>query len=561
MKKILLYSVALLTSVSMFSACVGDLDTVPMAETTITADKAFAESDSYDQYVNYAYSYFSLVSQGDPGTSDIAVSDAGQSEFTRQYMFLNELSADGLKCIWGDDYVDGLQYGRWTTTNAAIMAVYLRGLKGVAICNQFLHETVSSDGAVTGRGHEDRLDDVRAYRSEMRLLRAVYYAILLDLYGNPPLVLPENIGSTNFPTQLGRAGLFAWIENELKELIADEYLPATRVTYPRLSKGAAWAVLARLYLNAEVYTGTARWSDAQTAAEKVIAEGGYQLNSNYANLFRQDNSTNGAQNEFIVAATYDAQKTQSWGGTTHLVYASVNSDLRLIVSSLFGHSSDIYKNQWNGYHVSDDFVMTNFELQGVEWGQNTSWGYSREASDKRAMFTNAGFAKEFENEVSDITTGWACLKWVPLTSDNQPLLTQLDIEFSSADFPIFRLAEMYLISAEAEARQKGGSLSSSDQGYKRIQALRQRANGATDVMPMTIDLDYILKERARELYWEGHRRTDLIRYGLFTTSAYPWPFKGGVPDGKAAIDGYRTVYPIITTDLAANPNLVQNEGY
>ncbi len=561
MKKILLYSVALLTSVSMFSACVGDLDTVPMAETTLTADKAFAEPDSYDQYVNYAYSYFSLVSQGDPGSSDIAVSDAGQSEFTRQYMFLNELSADGLKCIWGDDYVDGLQYGRWTTTNAAVMAVYLRGLKGVAICNQFLHETVSSDGAVSGRGHEARLNDVRIYRSEMRLLRAIYYTILIDLYGNPPLVLPENIGSTNFPKQLGRAGLFEWIEGELLELTEDENLPATRIAYPRLSKGAAWAVLARLYLNAEVYTGEARWEDAKNAAEKVITEGGYQLNSSYANLFRQDNSTNGAQNEFIIASLYDAEKTQSWGGTTHLLYGAVNSDLRMVVSKLFGHESDIYKNQWNGYHVSDDFVMKNFNLQGVEWGKADAWGYSREASDKRAMFTNAGFVKEFENEVSDITTGWACLKWVPLTSDNQPILTQLDIEFSSADFPIFRLAEMYLISAEAEARLNGGSLSSESNGYKRIQTLRQRANGTEDVMPLYIDLDYILAERARELYWEGHRRTDLIRYGLFTTSAYPWPFKGGVADGKAAMDEYRTVFPIITTDLAANKNLVQNAGY
>ena len=110
MKKFLLYSVALLTSAAMITSCLGDLDAEPLADTTITADKAFESPESYDQYVNYAYSYFSLVSQGDPGSSDIAVSDAGQSEFTRQYMFLSELSADGLKCIWGDDYVDGLQY-------------------------------------------------------------------------------------------------------------------------------------------------------------------------------------------------------------------------------------------------------------------------------------------------------------------------------------------------------------------------------------------------------------------------------------------------------------------
>ena len=561
MKKIFLYSVALLTSVSMLSACVGDLDTKPLAESTITADKAFANPESYDQYVNYAYSYFSLVSQGDPGSSDIAVSDAGQSEFIRQYMILNELSTDALKCNWGDDYIDGIQYAKWDATSAAVMAVYLRGLKAVAICNQFLDESVSGDGAVSGRGHESKLQDVRAYRAEMRLLRALYYSILLDLYGNPPLALPESIGTTNFPQQLGREGMFQWVENELLELVADENLPTIRKEYPRLSKGAAYAILARLYLNAEVYTGTARWADAQKYAELAITDGGYELCPVFDNLFRQDNSTNGAQNEFIVAALYDGAKTPSYGGTTHLIYATVYADLRLLVSSLYGYTSDIYMNQWNGYHCSDEFVMDNFELQGVEWGQSASWGYNRELSDKRALFTNAGFSREIQPEIADINTGWACLKWVPLTSNNVASCVATGIEFSSADFPIYRLAEMYLISAEAEARQNGGQLSSSSNGYKRIQQIRQRANGTEDVMPMTLDLDYILKERVRELMWEGHRRVDLIRYGYFTTSSYPWPYKAGVASGTAAIDAHRTVYPIITTDLTANTNLVQNPGY
>ena len=560
MKKFLLYSVALLTSATMITSCLGDLDAEPLAESTITANKAFEAPESYDQYVNYAYSYFSLVSQADPGSSDIAVSDAGQSEFIRQYMILNELTTDALKCNWGDDYIDGVQYGKWTATNAAVMAVYLRGLKAVAICNQFLDESVSGDDAVKGRGHEAKLDDVRTYRAEMRLLRAIYYEIMMDLYGNPPLCLPENIGTTNFPQQLGRAGMFAWIENELLELIEDENLPAQRVVYPRLSKGAAYAVLARMYLNAEVYTGTARWADAQKYAELAITSGGFELCKKWDNLFRQDNSTNGAQNEFIVAALYDGATTPSYGGTTHLLYASVYADLRLISSSLFGFSSDIYMNQWNGYHVSDEYVMNNFELQGVDWANKNQWGYDRAASDQRAVFTNAGFTKDIDPESADINTGWACLKWVPLTSDNKAACIESGIEFSSADFPIFRLGEMYLISAEAEARLNGGSLTSSSAGYKRIAQLRERANGVAD-MPMTIDLDYILKERVRELMWEGHRRVDLIRYGYFTSASFPWPYKGGIAAGAVALSDHLKVFPIITTDLIANPNLKQNQGY
>ena len=567
MKKILLYSVALLTSGALITSCVSDLDTKPLSPNVITADVAFAKPESYAQYANYAYAYFSLVSQGDPGSSDIAVDNAGQSEFIRQYMGLNELSADSFKIIdaWSDDYVKPLQYGYWTGTNAAVMAVYLRGLKAIAMCNQFLDDAVSGDGAVTGRGHEAVLDDVRAYRSELRLLRAIYYEILMDLFGNPPIVTLESIQSGSLPKQIGRKALFEWIESELLALTEDDNLPARPISYPRLSKGAAWAVLARMYLNAEVYTGTARWEDAKKAAEKVINEGGYELCPNYKYLFLQDNSTNGAQKEFIVAALYDSEATPSYGGTTHLVQATVNETMATQeIHFLFGLENPIYNGNWNGYHVSNDFVMKNFDLQGVVWGgSEIAWGYDVEKSDKRAAFYNYGFTNDFVNETSILNTGWACLKWVPLDSNNYSKMAAEGYAFSSADFPIMRLAEMYLIAAEAEAWMKGGQLSSSDQGYQYIKTIYARANGeaAAQNLPFTIDLDWILKERVRELYWEGHRRVDLIRHNLFLTAEYPWPYKGGSKAGVAALESHREVYPIISSDMITNPELEQNAGY
>ncbi|MBR5850179.1 MAG: RagB/SusD family nutrient uptake outer membrane protein [Alistipes sp.] len=567
MKKIFLYSVALLTAGSlMFTSCVDDLNTKPLSPNVITADVAFAAPESYAQYANYAYAYFSFVSQGDPGSSDIAVDNAGQSEYIRQYMALNELAADSFQIIdaWSDDYVKPLQYGYWNGTNAAVMAVYLRGLKAIAMCNQFLDPAVSGDAAVTARGHESVLDDVRAYRSELRLLRALHQSILMDLFGNPPVVTLESLQSGSLPKQMGRDKLFTWIETELKELVNDPNLSDTPIAYPRLSKGAAWAILARLYLNAEVYTGTARWSDAKTAAEKVITEGGYELCGNYKHLFMQDNTTNGAQKEFIIAAMYDTQTTPSYGGTTHLAVATVNETLKTKAHELLGLANPIYNGSWNGYHVSDDFVMKNFDLKGVNWENNgdaITWGYDVAASDQRAAFCNYKMSKDFTNETSELNNGWFCLKWMPITTDNRSYMIEQGNDFSSADFPIYRLAEMYLISAEAEARINGGTLSSTDAGYQRIKAIRQRANGTDDVMPMTLDLDYILKERARELYWEGHRRTDLIRYGYFLSATYPWPNKGGIANGVATLDSHRTVYPIISSDMITNGALDQNEGY
>ena len=564
MKKIFLYSAVLAFASAMTTGCIGDLDTMPRDPNQMTTDKTFASPDSYAQYVSYAYGYFGLVSQHDAGTSDIAVGNAGQSEFVRQYTILNELSAGSLYCCWNDDYINTLQLGSWSTDNTAAYAVYARGLKGITLCNQFLDNSISGDAAVEGRGHGEVLTDVHHYRSEMRALRAFYYTVLLDLFGNPPLALPENIASTNFPKQLGREGLFEWLENELKELTNDPNL-LDKNEYPRLSKGAAWAMLARLYLNAEVYTGKARWADAKTAAETVITEGGYELWKNYGDLFCQDNTESGAAaKEFIVAMMYDCNTTQSWGGTTHLISSTIDADMAVDLSKKFGFGDvQAWNDPWNGYHLTNEFVMENFELQGVSWDDSTDFGYDTAASDQRAAFYNIGFDPVLvagPGSPLSLRSGWTCIKWKPYTSTGKALLVDESQKVSSADFPLMRLAEMYLIYAEAEARLNGGTLGNTSQGWKFVRALHDRAGNGASSVPASVDLEWILKERTRELMWEGHRRTDLIRYNKFTGSTYTWPYKGGIANGGSLAD-YRKVFPIPTQEFAANPALVQNAGY
>lgn len=559
-----IYSLAFAAAAAFsLNSCIGDLDTLPLNETDKTAGQAYQTLEDFEKGLAYVYGSFSLVSQNDPGSADISVSDAGQSELVRQYVMLNEMSVDALKCTWGDSYIADLQNNSWSSTpNSATLAVYTRCMMTVTRANEFLIQSAQNTS----------INGILQLRAEARFMRALAYYLLMDLYGNPPFALEANVGG-DLPKQIGRKALFDWIQSELnsisgKENVIEGEVLADKgtVEYPRADKGSAQAVLARLYLNAEVYTGTARWADARDAAEAVISMG-YALCSNFEELFMQDNTTNeNARKEFIFAIGYDRDYAQSWGGTSHLVSASLDDKASGIIAKSLGLNAGamVTRERWNGYHVPSEYVE-NFELSGVKWGLKVEkvedWtpeigiGYDRTKSDRRAFLYNIGGAEAYDK--SDVNTGWRCWKFTSCDSQGKVFSSDEYSKFSSTDFPMFRLAEMYLIYAEAMARLGNGiTTDAKAMGY--IKALRDRAGLST---PASADLNFILKERACELMWEGHRRTDLIRYGFFTAASFPWPYKGGVPDGKTALPSYCTVYPILQSDLTENPNLVQNDGY
>ncbi|MBR1595263.1 MAG: RagB/SusD family nutrient uptake outer membrane protein [Phocaeicola sp.] len=548
MKKFI-YSLAI-AAAFMTSSCINDLDTLPLNETDKTAETSYQTLSGLEEGLAYVYGSFCLVSQNAPGSSDLAMDDAGQSELMRQYVMLNEMSVDALKCIWGDSYIVDLQNNSWSSTpNSSTIAVYTRGMMAITRANEFLIQSKDKD-----------FQGVAQLRAEARFLRALAYYFMMDLFGNPPFALEENING-ELPGQIGRANLFNWIENELKSIIngtdGEQLADKGAVDYPRADKGAATALLARMYLNAEVYTGTARWQDARDAAKAVI-DMGYRLCSNYEDLFLQDNGENeDARNEMIYAVAYDRDNTQSWGGTTHFVSATLSDAAAVDIAANLGFpaGSLIARERWNGYHVPSIYVERNFELTGVDWNAKSGFGYDREHSDKRAMLYNIGGTEAYDK--ADVNTGWRCWKWTSRDSKGNLYSSGEYSLFSSADFAIFRLAEMYLIYAEAQARMDGGTTTDAT-AINYVKALRDRAGLET---PSYIDLDFILKERGAELMWEGHRRTDLIRYGYFNSSKFPWPYKGGVPDGKTSLPSFRTIYPLLQSDLNENPNLVQNEGY
>ena len=177
-------------------------------------------------------------------------------------------------------------------------------------------------------------------------------------------------------------------------------------------------------------------------------------------------------------------------------------------------------------------------------------------ADKRAQFFTTGQPIDISSYPGAWSEGYKVTKFKNVKTSN-PSQAGSDLTQCDVDVPLFRLGEMYLIYAEAVLR--GGTGGSTANAVQYINNLRTRAQAAT-ISASNLDLPFIIDERARELYWEGFRRMDLVRYNQFTTGTYLWPWKGGVSSGTA-VGSYRNIYPIPARDLAANPNLTQNPGY
>ena len=551
MKRII-YSLAIAASALSFNSCTGDLATLPLNETDKTAQQAYQKLEDFEKGLAYIYGSYSLVSQNDAGSSDIAVEDAGQSELLRQYVVLNEMSVDALKCAWGDSYITDTQNATWSATpNAATIAVYTRCMVTVTRANEFLVQS-----------KESSVEGVAGLRAEARFLRAYAYYMLLDLYGNPPFALEENIGG-ELPKQIdtdfkkGRKGLFEWIESELKDLLASEDMPEVgEVSYPRVTKGAAQALLARMYLNAEVYTGTAQWAKAAEYAQKIMnsayklhTQGSHDAVNNkdwsaYQMLFMGDNGENGAQCEAILPLLQDGLTTTSWGTSLFLMASTFKADMTLVGTATNGTTE-----LWAGNRARPDFVakfFPNGDAPAVTTAEMVA-----AAGDDRALLWGKDRTLNVD-DVADFATGYSVAKFTNYYTSG----TAKHSQFPDTDYFLMRAAEAYLTFAEAATRANGGSITA--EAKAAIDAIRGRANAT---IKNTYSLNDILDEWSREFYYEGRRRIDLIRFGQFGGNGeYKGQWKGGVKEGTV-FNTNLNIFAIPDTDLNANPNLVQNPGY
>ena len=616
----------------IFVSCESELDKQPVTELTET--QAFADPASYSEFLARVYAGIAVSGQEGPaGRPDIQGIDEGFSNYLRQFWKHQELNTDEAIISWNDGTIHDLHNHVWTPSNEFIRAMYDRIYFQIGIANQFLRET--TDAKLDGRGVDGALRaEIQIFRAEARFMRALSYWHAIDFYGNIPWVTEEDPVGNFFPTQVNRDVVFDWIVSELNA-IEPVLVGARQNEYGRADKGAAWMLLAKLYLNSEVYTGVPRPMEAMANIEKVIGAG-YSLAPNYLHLFLADNDINGSENEIIFPIRFDGINTTGYGGTTFLTHAPVGGKM---VAADFGINGG-----WSGVRTTKNFVQlfdSGIDLDGLngaigpasKWGLvgsattngwdgpdmimyesgankfgiyaqlvageikfrfDNDWGVNLGDNDADGSLEDGGaniaipadgayyialnlvnstytmtpvgdgranfFTEDQTLEIEDpfnFSNGYAVEKYRNVDI-NGNWGSDGSGNFADIDFPMFRLGDAYLMYAEAFLRGGGGSATIA---ADYVNQLRERAFGspAGNISATDLTLDFILDERSRELHWEGHRRTDLVRFKQFTENGV-WPWKGGVMEGKTT-ETYRNIYPIPSSDIIANPTLKQNPEY
>ena len=570
MKKIFKYIIpaaALMLSVGMAS-CVNDLHVTPIdpsVQTDVTAEQLF----------NKCYANFGLPGNGgSDGDCDIDGIDGGTSGLYRQYWNSQELPTDEAICGWGDDGIATFCYNTYDASHPMLKGYYYRLCVGIAYCNQYLGSFGEANTTMS---------------AEIRFLRAFQYYLLMDAFGNVPFTTTV---SSEKPKQATRAELYSFIESELLAIIGEDSQDNTQVLadaaphkngedrYGRVDKAAAWMLLARLYLNAEVYTGTAQWAKAETYSKKVI-DSAYELNttgssknvtttdastgtkltqtwefSPYQMLFMGDNDKTSAANEAIFPILSDGQRTTSWGVALFLIASTYDGDMHeLRYDEFFADESSRSVNgvsgqAWGGNRARPQLIRKFFPLDDAPEG--AAYETADAAGDTRALFDTKGRKLNVEDP-STFKNGYAVAKFTNFTTDGSATSSTTH---PNMDVMMMRKAEAYLIYAEAKFRQGDATTAK-----EYVNIIRNRAQADPYTAAHVLTLDEILDENAREFYFEGHRRTDLIRFGYYGgNSSYKWQWKAGNYDG-ANFDKYRNIFAIPTSDITANKNLEQNDGY
>ena len=529
MKKVKIKIFSLAVIAFMAYSCTSDLDVVPEGVTQQGVEEFYSQPGAYKQALAGIYGNLSLTGTGGAESSNIGGIDAGTSQYGRVLWYLEDLTTD--EVIWSyenDPGVREIQRNIWNASNPIIRGMFSRASYQVALVNEYLRQTSPSVLSSRGVTNTQLLSDIEVYRNEARALRALAYYHLMDLFGKAAYVT-ENDAIGFAGPEYNRQQLFNYIESELLAVLPN--LKESRTNeYGRLDKSFANMILAKIYLNAEVYINANKYQECMDRCQAIIG-GGYILNTNYLNNFNADNQTSP---EMIFSIQSDGSLTQNYGPTTVIINGQVGS--------IEGNGSQFGVGGWGGaLRLRKQFVQ---KFDGSEF-------------DNDVRNTIISGTRNIDiNLISDRDQGYILAKFSNISSTG---MAGANTTFVDTDFPLFRLADVYLMYAEAQMRKDNSNANSTSLGY--INQLRQRANNSsTSANVTTANLDFILDERARELHWEAHRRQDLIRFGKFVGGSYNWAWKGNGSNG-IALQNHLKLFPIPQAALASNPNLTQNSGY
>jgi hypothetical protein len=529
--KYISYFFLFILGISMtLTSCTDDLNVTPKDDDEFLSDTFFEDPASYKQVLAKLYAGLYVGGNDGDGQADISGLSGDFSSYLRLLFVTQELPTDEAVIAWADGTLPTLNMQTWSPVNEFLYGTYSRASYHISVANEFLRQT--TDEKLTARGVDASLKaEIATFRAEARFLRAYSYVNLMDLFGNVPITTEADPVGFYYPVQKTRAEVFAFVESELKDL--DNSLANARTNeYGRVDKVAAKFLLAQIYLNSKVYTGTERNNDVATLCSEIINSGYTFANVPYAYLFSADNNTNGAQNEFIFPIISDGNAIRaSGGGMSFIIHAAIGGSIDAATLGMDGG--------WYGTRTRKEFVAL--------FPDATATG------DKRGIFHTDGQALDITN-ISTFTDGLGVKKYTNKKSDGSAAQRS---DIPDTDFPVFRLSDAYLMYAEAVVRGATTGNIATAVGY--VNQIRGRAE-ATAISSADLTLDFILAERGRELYWECHRRTDLIRFGKFTGGNKIWQWKGGVKDGMAT-DSYRDLMPIPSKTIQANPTLKQNPGY
>lgn len=519
------------------TSCTKDLDQLPIDPNQSTAETVYQTEAGYNQVLAKLYAGFSLTGQEGPaGNGDVGGIDEGSSSFIRNLWNAQVLTTDEAICSWGDFGISQLNYLQYSAANPFIEGLYYRTYHQISVANEFLRQ--SSDAKLSERGQDNLKDNMKVLRAEARFVRAYSYYVALDVFGNVPFV-DETMGIGAFmPEQIKRADLFEWLITELNSL-ESELKDANTADYGRVDKGAAWMLKARLYLNAEVYAGTNMYDKVIIETEKV--NNAYTFyNGDFKEMFYGDNNkleNSDAASGFIFVAPSDGLQMQTYGSTQFLVHSATGGDIEAADIGIAGG--------WGGNRARAELIdaFSTGDLRGDV------------TTDASGMFFET--EEKVVSNPQNFTSGFSVMKFRNIRSDgNDPA----NLDFVSTDFPIFRLADSYLMYAEASIKGAAGADMAKAVDY--VNKIRTRAytDNTGNVTEAQLTNEFILSERSRELFWEVTRRTDLVRFGLYTSSDYLWSWKGGVSTG-AAVSSSKSLFAIPAKEIGANSKLVQNPGY